>query len=591
MNGGDDVSDKYDITIATDNDSLIITKKTLGHNLAVVDTIYNGTTAARYTGGLTGIVTNDVDNSVIDKVSLASDFGVAFADDHAGVNKPIVISGWTLVGKDSANYTLPDAPSLTATIARKPVTVLVTFDKDTTYIGAPIELPPTVTYENGTVTIPPEEYSTTYTDNINAGIATATVTGKTDGNYVFTENETRTGTFTLAQATLTLTLEDNTTAVYQMGAAVDIDRKYLTIKGLYGNDNVDGDITYTYQKEGSDIIANHAADLGRYIVKAYFAKGSYLFAKNNNYKPAESNTVNFEVVLLPPEIYRLFVNEREIVPLTAYPHADLPCGSMEAVTVTVHVPGYVTLSYALPQQGTEETQVYAPANLTSYPATAEVTLPQMEMSLPGMLHIRLTVRSAGNRDSVYLLKVEKRFPFDDLVATRWNNTLTILHSAGGMDFDRFQLYRASDGGAFEPLLSDGAAGAITGFADVHHRSYTAGNDGTPLNAGDCYYAAVITLDGDTIRSCEHYPGLSAANAVAYPNPAGRRATLSVEIDAADASFTGASIYVYSPTGTLVGVVPVTGAITTLRAPDTAGMYLFILRTKDGFRKELKVIVE
>ena len=105
-------------------------------------------------------------------------------------------------GKNAGNYTIyyrevdaeSDPLSLTASIATKTVSSPTITLSETSYIydgtvadatynmGEDVE--PEVTVMDGDTEIPTEEYIVNYSDNINVGTATVTITNNTGGNYI-----------------------------------------------------------------------------------------------------------------------------------------------------------------------------------------------------------------------------------------------------------------------------------------------------------------------------------------------------------------------------------------------------------------------
>ncbi|WP_448664648.1 YDG domain-containing protein [Sphingomonas sp. CJ20] len=117
-NGGNN----YTVSIGSSADGLI-TAKVLNATATVQDKVYDGTTSATGTfTGLDGVVTGDL-------VSLYSDNGsMAFIDRNAGNGKSVVVSGLSLTGQDSANYTLSGIANGTANIAKAALTMTASGD-------------------------------------------------------------------------------------------------------------------------------------------------------------------------------------------------------------------------------------------------------------------------------------------------------------------------------------------------------------------------------------------------------------------------------------------------------------------------------
>lgn len=123
----------------------------------------------------------------------------------------------TLAGNYTVWYRVPEtinylgiAPaSIPVTIAKKQVTPVITLTPNScTYDGT--EQKPVVTLQDGPdgPVIPTDEYTAAYSNNINAGTATVTVTAKADGNYQFS----KTKDFTIGPKPVTPTIELSSTS-------------------------------------------------------------------------------------------------------------------------------------------------------------------------------------------------------------------------------------------------------------------------------------------------------------------------------------------------------------------------------------------
>ena len=167
--------------------------------------------------------------------------------------------------------------SFTVTIAPKTVTAAVSVEPTSyTYTGEAIE-PTTVTVKDGTTVIPASEYTVGYTDNINVGTATVTVSDRAGGNYVVSG----TATFTITKAAL------SGVSVSLGGWTYGDTAKTPTVSGNLGNANV------TYQYKAADAADETYTNVvptnaGTYTVKATVAESA-------NYAAATA-TRNFTIV-------------------------------------------------------------------------------------------------------------------------------------------------------------------------------------------------------------------------------------------------------------------------------------------------------
>ena len=94
----------------------------------------------------------------------------------------------TFTPNDTANYNVIDNISVSVAVSAKAVTDSMILDISAqTYTGA--EIKPTVTVKDGSTTLKENtDYTVSYSDNVNVGTATVTITGK--GNYTVTAGKT-----------------------------------------------------------------------------------------------------------------------------------------------------------------------------------------------------------------------------------------------------------------------------------------------------------------------------------------------------------------------------------------------------------------
>ena len=166
------------------------------------DKPYDGSPAATLnttSEALVGVIVPDV-------VSLTGTATGAFTDPNAGSGKTVNITGLSLTGAQSSNYTLTE-PTATASINK--VQLTVTAPSPTVTYGDPVPtLTPTITgFVNGegTGALSAQPIcSTTYTESSNAGSAqTTSCSGAAASNYSFAYVN---GTVTVNKANVTLTV-------------------------------------------------------------------------------------------------------------------------------------------------------------------------------------------------------------------------------------------------------------------------------------------------------------------------------------------------------------------------------------------------
>ena len=177
---------------------------------------------------------------------------------------------------ESTNYKAATATG-SFTIAPKTVTNAAVTLSQTSYAYTGRAFQPSVTVKDGTTVIPASEYTVAYTDNINVGTATVTVSDRAGGNYVVSG----TATFTITKAAL------SGVSVSLIGWTYGDTAKTPTVSGNLGN----ADVTYQYKAADAadetytNVVPTNA---GTYTVKATVAESA-------NYAAATA-TRNFTIV-------------------------------------------------------------------------------------------------------------------------------------------------------------------------------------------------------------------------------------------------------------------------------------------------------
>ena len=285
----------YDGATSYDYDAIVGKLKTL-HLGATGDIGYTYTANGNYTGIITGKLHFTVVNLPAATITTApaAKTGLTFnGTEQVLVNAGSGITGGTLQYKldgGSYNAELPKATnagsytvyykvkgnntthsdsseqSFTVTIAPKTVTAAVSVEPTSyTYTGKAIE-PTTVTVKDGTTVIPASEYTVVYTDNINVGTATVTVSDRAGGNYVVSG----TATFTITKAAL------SGVSVSLGGWTYGDTAKTPTVSGNLGG----GNVTYQYKADNASTYTSTVpTNAGTYTVKATVAESA-------NYKAA-----------------------------------------------------------------------------------------------------------------------------------------------------------------------------------------------------------------------------------------------------------------------------------------------------------------
>ena len=285
----------YNYDGATSYDAIVKKLETL-QLAATGDIGYTYTANGNYTGTITGKLHFTVVNLPAATITTApaAKTGLTFnGTEQVLVNAGSGITGGTLqykLGDGSYNAELPKATnagsytvyykvkgnntthsdsseqSFTVTIAPKTVTAAVSVEPTSyTYTGEAI-VPTTVTVKDGTTVIPASEYTVAYTDNINVGTATVTVSDRAGGNYVVSG----TATFTITKAAL------SGVSVSLGGWTYGDTAKTPTVSGNLGG----GNVTYQYKADNASTYTSTVpTNAGTYTVKATVAESA-------NYKAA-----------------------------------------------------------------------------------------------------------------------------------------------------------------------------------------------------------------------------------------------------------------------------------------------------------------
>ncbi|MFN8276440.1 MAG: YDG domain-containing protein [Chitinophagales bacterium] len=262
---------------------------------------YDGSTSASFTGtpALSGVVGSDV-------VTLGGSATAVFANKNVGTAKAISVSGYTISGAQSGNYTLTqptltgDINALTLTISSAAVTTKVYDGTTAATITGTLSgiISPDVVTLNGTGTFA--------SANAGSGIAvtsTSTLGGADAGNYSLTQPTGLTGTITQASQSITFgslatkTTADapfSLTATASSGLSVSYTSSDPTVATISGS-------TVTIVGAGTTVIT--AAQPG-----------------NGNYSAATSVTQNLVVTVAP-------------VTLGTYPFTGTTCTNYAASSV------------------------------------------------------------------------------------------------------------------------------------------------------------------------------------------------------------------------------------------------------------------
>ena len=176
----------------------------------------------------------------------------------------------------------------------------------------------------------------------------------------------------------------------------------------------------------------------------------------------------------------------------------------------------------------------------------------------GVIPITVTIKAeAGNtKDTTFY--VARRFPFEQVVITRWDNTMTIINNPlnnGGFHFRTYQWYELPN---ITQPISD-------------QQFYSAGQNGRSLPNRE--YQVALTADEyeGVLYTCVGKPVLKTQKSMLiYPNPVQINMELTVVIDE---ELTEADIEIYNLSGALLKREKAVGGVNTLNLPYPAGIYL------------------
>lgn len=191
------------------------------------------------------------------------------------------------------------------------------------------------------------------------------------------------------------------------------------------------------------------------------------------------------------------------------------------------------------------------------------------------LTFRITAESGDYED--YVLKIERRYAFDDIVSVLWNNTLMLNLKKlreDGFEATGYQWYKAN-----------------SAIKDAISATYSAGPSKVDLLDRNAEYFVEIKTPKGNIHTCAKKPNLKSMDIKAYPNPSAQGEVIYIDADIDDTLLVGAAIEIYNINGIKVASVKVNDRITPLNLPLSSGTYIVKFVSKNGFNKNLKTIVK
>jgi hypothetical protein len=224
-------ADNYTVS-STASTSANITARPLTVSASGIDKVYDGSLNA---------TVNLTDNRIANDILTTSYSAAVFADKNVDNTKTVSVSGISIAGTDSANYSVNTTASTTANITARPITVTAVsnskvYDGLTTSLGLP-------TITSGSLASGDSATWSESFDNKNVGsgnktlVPTGTVSdGNNGNNYSVTFINNATGTITPATLTITGISADN--KVYDGTTSAAVNFNSAALSGILGSDIV-----------------------------------------------------------------------------------------------------------------------------------------------------------------------------------------------------------------------------------------------------------------------------------------------------------------------------------------------------------------
>ncbi|MFN7304396.1 MAG: beta strand repeat-containing protein, partial [Phenylobacterium sp.] len=206
-----------------------------------------------------------------------------FDTKHAGVNKPVTVSAYTLKGADAGNYALAQPSGITATITPLPsmlaiTSVVKTYDGTTALPSAASAFTLSGVLPGDSVTVASVTGAGFATSNVatglNVSISTVTLGGADGGNYVAPAGPATPNTIgTINPRSLVATITGNPTKTYDGGSAATLTPGNFSLSGLVGADGA----TVTKTTGSYD-----SANAGSRTISTTLAAGDFIFTPGTN---------------------------------------------------------------------------------------------------------------------------------------------------------------------------------------------------------------------------------------------------------------------------------------------------------------------
>ncbi len=251
-----------------------ITARPLTASVTAANKVYDGTTAATISGGIT------LGNFIAGDDISASYSSGAFADKNVDNNKTVTLSGITLSGADAGNYSLT-ANSITSSAGITPATLTITAATDSKVYDGTTGATATPTYTGLMAGDSLSALAQTYASKnvLGAGGSTLNVSsyilndGKNGGNYTVI---TQGASGTITPAPLTVSLTGMVEKVYDGSTAAILKNSNYSLSGVFGSDvvTVSGSGSYDDKNVGNGKtvtvtgVSFSGADAGNYSLSS-----------------------------------------------------------------------------------------------------------------------------------------------------------------------------------------------------------------------------------------------------------------------------------------------------------------------------------
>jgi Leucine-rich repeat (LRR) protein len=418
-----------------------------------------------------------------------------------------------------------------------------------TYTGYGITPLPVVTMMGSTLT-KDADYTVSYTNNVNVGMATLTITGA--GDY-YGSNQ---ATFAIVPMVVTVEELSVQTKIYDGSTSAVLLFNILAFKQKLSPADTTV-LTITAPTTGTFA----QAGLGTDIPVTYTGSVTLGGAKAANYTLIQQTGLKGDIITN---------NVTAHVDYIANATYDATCncyvGNCGQTSATVYI------------------QTDSPYAIVTHNGTTGHSF-TIDISRPNIWTETYTVSTPdGSITRDYTIALKRWFDVDiagntSIVREKWNNTLFVNNNPATNDGYRFV--------SFEWFRDNQPIG--TG------QYYSAGDNATDvLDANATYYVAMTTSDGKALRTCPFQPVVSpnpvAPHLSAYPNPVAAGQSATVATDLPLDRLRNATLEIYSMSGRRLSVQRMGDSVSSLAMPSETGIYLIKLKAVD-FEKTITIVVK